>query len=142
MRYPMLLAMVLAGTGMGPLQAMERTDAPEDARAYFLGVEDGDTLTSPVTLEFGLEGIGVAPAGVEHENTGHHHLLINTDLDDINMDRPLPASDQVRHFGGGQTRAQIELEPGEYSLQLLLGDHLHIPHQPPVKSERITITVE
>lgn len=142
MRYPMLLAMVLAGTGMGPLQAMERTDAPEDARAYFLGVEDGDTLTSPLTLEFGLEGMGVAPAGVEHENTGHHHLLINTDLDDVDMGRPLPMSDRVRHFGGGQTRAEIELEPGEYSLQLLLGDHLHIPHQPPVKSERITITVK
>lgn len=117
------------------------TAAPEDARAYIISPKDGETVTSPVRVQFGLEGIGVAPAGVAWANTGHHHLLV--DVDDLpGLDKPIPADAQHIHFGGGQTEAQVELEPGEHSLQLLLGDHLHIPHAPPVVSEKITIIVE
>jgi hypothetical protein len=90
-------------------------------------------------VQFGLRGIGVAPAGLEKENTGHHHLLVN--VAEIDVNNALPATDNVRHFGGGQTEARIELKPGTYTLQLLLADHNHIPHHPPVMSERIIISV-
>ena len=84
--------------------------------------------------------MGVAPAGVANPRTGHHHLLIN--LDELpDMDKPIPADENHRHFGGGQTETTIELEPGEHTLQLLLADHLHRPHDPPVISKKITITV-
>ena len=108
---------------------------------YFVTPLDGQTVSSPVTVRFGLEGLGVAPAGVEREKTGHHHLLV--DVDDLPpMDKPIPADERHIHFGGGQTQTTLELEPGEHTLQLLVGDHLHIPHEPPVMSEKITITVE
>ncbi len=84
--------------------------------------------------------MGVAPAGVEAQGTGHHHLLIDTEVPNAGL--PIPADDNHRHFGKGQTEAIIELAPGQHTLQLLLGDHLHIPHDPPVVSEQITITVE
>lgn len=110
------------------------------ASAYIISPKDGETVSSPVTVRFGLSGIGVAPAGVEREHTGHHHLLINVQqLPD--MDKPIPADDQHRHFGGGQTEVSLELPPGEHKLQLLLGDHFHIPHNPPVLSEPIIIKV-
>ena len=115
------------------------TPAPEDAHVYFVSPADGAEVSSPVTVVFGLEGFGVAPAGVEWANTGHHHLLINADLPD--MDMPIPADDNYRHFGGGQTQVTLDLPPGEHSLQLLMGDHNHIPHEPPVMSEKITVTV-
>jgi hypothetical protein len=86
--------------------------------------------------------MGVAPAGIEGDGTGHHHLLVNTQLDEVDLDQPLPANDEMRHFGGGQTSTKLELEPGEHTLQLLLGDFMHVPHKPPVMSEKITITVE
>lgn len=124
-------------------QGLERTPAPEDARVYFITPNHGETVSSPVTVRFGLEGMGVAPAGIDQDKTGHHHLLI--DLDEADMpalDMPLPTTDRVVHFGGGQTEVEIELEPGEHKLQLLLGDHRHVPHDPAVMSERITITVE
>ncbi|PSF12672.1 DUF4399 domain-containing protein [Marinobacter shengliensis] len=117
------------------------TPAPEGAAVYFVTPLDGQTVSSPVTVRFGLEGLGVAPAGVEREKTGHHHLLINVD-DLPPMDKPIPADERHIHFGGGQTQTTLELEPGEYTLQLLVGDHLHIPHEPPVMSEKITVTVE
>ena len=110
------------------------------ASAYIISPKDGETVSSPVTVRFGLNGIGVAPAGVEREHTGHHHLLINVQqLPD--KDKPIPADDQHRHFGGGQTEVSLELPPGEHKLQLLLGDHFHIPHNPPVLSEPIIIKV-
>ena len=116
------------------------SESPEGASLYFIGLADGDSVTSPLTVRFGLNGMGVAPAGVEAPSTGHHHLLI--DLAELpDMSQPLPATLQVVHFGGGQTETLVELEPGEHSLQLLLGNHLHIPHDPPVISEKITITV-
>ena len=115
--------------------------APQGAAVYFITPTDGQQVSSPVTIRFGLQGMGVAPAGVERQHTGHHHLLINMDtLPPLNQ--PLPATDQIVHFGGGQTETSIALPPGEHRLQLLLGDHFHIPHNPPVLSEMITITVQ
>lgn len=117
-----------------------RTAAPEGALVYFLSPEDGATVTSPVTIRFGLRGMGVAPAGVTTANTGHHHLLIDVaELPPDNL--PIPSDDTHRHFGLGQTETEITLPPGQHTLQLVLGDALHIPHQPPVRSEKITITV-
>lgn len=108
---------------------------------YFVTPLDGQTVSSPLTVRFGLEGLGVAPAGVEREGTGHHHLLV--DVDELPpLDEPVPADDRHIHFGGGQTQTTVELSPGEHTLQLLVGDHLHIPHEPPVMSEKITVTVE
>ena len=122
---------------------MTRSSAPEGATATILSPADGATVTSPVTVKFGLEGMDVVPAGTEQEHAGHHHLLIDMDKDSMPaMDFPLPANDNVVHFGKGQTQTELELEPGTHTLQLLLGDHMHVPHQPPVMSEKITITVE
>ena len=117
-----------------------RAKAPADASLYFISPEAGATVASPVTVRFGLRGMGVAPAGVARDQTGHHHLLIDTPLPDL--DKPVPADDKHLHFGGGQTEVTVDLAPGEHTLQLLLGDLNHVPHDPPVQSERITITVE
>jgi hypothetical protein len=127
---------------VGPTGAADRTPAPPDARAYIISPTDGATVESPVTVRFGLKGMGVAPAGVEQDKTGHHHLLINTELTGDKLNAPLPSDDKHRHFGGGQTQTTLDLPPGEHTLQLVLGDWQHIPHDPPVTSERITITVE
>jgi hypothetical protein len=120
---------------------LPRTPAPEGAQVYFITPHDGDVVKGPVKVQFGLEGMGVAPAGVQHDQTGHHHLLI--DLDELpNMGLPIPNDDTHRHFGGGQTETTVELPPGKHTLQLLLADHLHIPHDPPIMSKKITITVK
>lgn len=124
----------------GVTVAAERTPAPEDARLYFISPADGETVQSPVKVRFGAHGIGVAPAGVEAEATGHHHLIVDGELPA--MDQPIPSSDTYRHFGGGQTETVIELEPGEHTLQLLMGDRDHVPHRTVVASPRITIQVE
>lgn len=121
-------------------EALPRTPSPSSAEVYFLSPEDGASVSSPVLVRFGLRGMGVAPAGIEAPNTGHHHLLINVD-EPPPLGLPLAATDQVRHFGLGQTEAELELEPGEYRLQLVLGDARHVPHDPPVRSATITITV-
>ena len=124
------------------------TPAPEGAGVYFIGLEDGSTVTSPLTVVFGLEGMGVAPAGTEKENTGHHHLLIDRPPLGEGPDgaeelsNPLPSDDNHKHFGGGQTQVTLELPPGAHTLQLVLGDMNHIPHNPAVTSEVITINVE
>ncbi len=136
-----ICAMLLMGS-IVPSQAGE-TPAPEGARVYFISPSDGETVKGEVHVRFGLSGIGVAPAGVDKAGTGHHHLLIDTDLPEgAALDEPIPSDAQHRHFGGGQTEAKIALPPGIHHLQLLLGDHNHIPHMPPVYSERISITVE
>lgn len=119
-----------------------RNAAPDGAKAYIISPADGTTVTNPVTVVFGLEGMGVAPAGTEAENTGHHHLLINTDPATLDLETSLPATDQIVHFGGGQTQVTKELPSGTHQLRLLLGDLNHVPHDPPVMSEVITITVE
>ena len=109
------------------------------ARLYFVNLENGSTVSSPVKVVFGLSGMGVAPAGVEKAGTGHHHLLV--DVTDWDANAPLPANENHRHFGAGQTEVSLDLKPGQHTLQLVLGDQNHIPHHPVVMSERITITV-
>ncbi|MEM6665421.1 MAG: DUF4399 domain-containing protein [Pseudomonadota bacterium] len=135
------IAAALALSFASPALA-DRTAAPDGAAVYFIGPADGATVANPVTIQFGLRGMGVAPAGVEKENTGHHHLLVNMPADEVDMDFALPADDNHRHFGGGQTEVTLDLPAGTHTLQLLLGDHNHIPHDPPVISDVITITVE
>jgi len=111
-----------------------------DTELYFISPKDGDTVSGTFEVRFGLKGMGVAPAGVDSPNTGHHHLLIDVDTLPP-MDAPLPKSDQVRHFGGGQTETSLSLPPGKHTLQLILGNYAHIPFDPPVISKKITITV-
>jgi len=115
--------------------------APEDARVYIISPADGEVVSSTFTVKFGLSGMGIAPAGIDMENTGHHHILI--DLEEMpDMSMPLPTTENVVHFGVGQTETTLTLSPGNHTLQLLLGNHLHVPHQIPVISEKITITVQ
>jgi len=126
---------------LSPLLALAATPAPPGAEVYFISPRDGETVSSPVTVRFGLKGMGVAPAGTDAPDTGHHHLLV--DVAELpGLDAPLPATDNIRHFGKGQTETEISLPPGQHTLQLLLGDKNHVPHQPPVLSEKITITVQ
>jgi len=116
------------------------SSSPEGASVYFIAPANGERVEALLTLKFGLEGMDVAPAGTDTPNSGHHHLLI--DLDELpDLTKPLPANDQLQHFGKGQTQTEITLPPGTHTLQLLLGNYLHIPHQPPVLSEKITIIV-
>jgi hypothetical protein len=133
-------ALTLALTGT--LVHAQETPSPEGARVYIISPADGAVVSNPVTVAFGLAGMGVAPAGTEAENTGHHHLLIDIAPEDIALDEPLPATEQIVHFGGGQTQVTTELPPGEHTLRLLLGDQNHVPHDPPVISEPIVVTVE
>jgi hypothetical protein len=119
-----------------------RKKAPEGASLYFISPENGAKVKSPVTARFGLAGMGVAPAGMARGETGHHHVLIDTDAKTLDMSKPLPSSDRVKHFGGGQTEAALDLAPGRHTLQLVLGDENHVPFDPPLMSEKITITVQ
>jgi len=119
---------------------LPRSDAPAEAKLYFISPKDGDTVPRTFTVRFGLSGMGVAPAGTVAAKTGHHHLLVDTELPAMGL--PIPNDAKHLHFGGGQTEAEITLEPGQHTLQLLLGDHSHIPHREPVVSEKITVTVE
>lgn len=121
--------------------SLSQNPSPAGARIYLIAPADGATVTSPVLVQFGLGGMGIAPAGIELEGTGHHHLLIDVDAADLDLGAPLPAGDEVRHFGKGQTEVLLDLAPGRHTLQLVLGDHLHTPHTPPVVSEKVTITV-
>ncbi len=124
------------------------TPSNPDAKVYFVNLSDGDTVQSPVTIVFGLSGMGVAPSGTEKENTGHHHLLIDRPpigqgedgADELAFG--LPADDNHIHFGGGQTEVTLDMTPGEHTLQLVLGDAGHVPHATPIVSEVITINVE
>jgi len=133
------IAVLLAFCGTALASDLPRTPAPPDAELYFISPQDGDTVTSPVTVRFGLRGMGVAPAGINMESTGHHHLLIDTELPPFNL--PVPADAQHVHFGKGQTETTIELAPGTHRLQLLLGDFRHVPHDPAVVSSAIMVTV-
>lgn len=132
-----LFAVSLVFTGA----VFARTPAPPGAAVYFITPANGEVVKSPVTVKFGLKGMGLAPAGVDNPKTGHHHLLI--DVAKLPpLDSPIPADANHRHFGGGQTETSIDLAPGTHTLQLLLGDMNHIPHDPPILSEKITITVK
>ncbi len=121
-------------------QDLPRSPTPEGAEVYFISPANGALVSSPVTVRFGLRNMGVAPAGADFPASGHHHLLINLD-EELDFSKPLPATDQVKHFGKGQTETTLTLEPGTHTLQLLMGNYLHIPHEQPVISEKITITV-
>lgn len=136
-RIPLLLILLLV---VGPLWAeMARTPSPEGAAAYIVSPADGDTVSGTFTVRFGLHGMGVAPAGTDKAGTGHHHLLVDGKMMPA-MDKPL--GEDVMHFGGGQTETELTLEPGQHTLQLILGDKGHVPHDPPVVSEVVTITVK
>lgn len=115
--------------------------APETAKVYILSPADGATVSETFPVKFGLMGMGVAPAGVDKDGTGHHHLLI--DVDELPpLTEPLQATAQIKHFGGGQTETTLTLPAGEHTLQLLLGNYSHVPHDNPVVSEKIAITVK
>lgn len=117
-----------------------RTKSPEGAKVYLISPKDSTTVSNSIIVQFGLKGMGVAPAGVTTENTGHHHLMV--DVGKLPpMDQPLPKDKNHIHFGGGQTETTLNLSPGKHTLQLILGDAAHIPHDPPVISEKITIMV-
>ena len=147
-RFALALALASALTAAAPealaqaaaaREPLPRTASVPGARVYIISPAAGETVTSPVLVRFGLTGMGVAPAGLERAATGHHHLLIDTELSAF--DAPIPADPQHLHFGGGQTETELKLEPGKHALQLVLGDHLHIPHDPPLLSEPISIEV-
>jgi hypothetical protein len=120
--------------------AMPRTASGEGASVFFVSPADGDTVSSPFAVEFGISTMAVVRAGDNTPNTGHHHVLIDTGLPALDM--PIPADEHHVHFGDGSSATELTLAPGEHTLQLLLGDYLHIPHEPPVYSQRITVTVE
>ncbi|MEM6449304.1 MAG: DUF4399 domain-containing protein [Cyanobacteria bacterium P01_D01_bin.105] len=121
--------------------AASLSHAPETARAYLITPQDGDTVPQQFTVKFGLSEMGIAPAGVDKDGTGHHHLLI--DVEELPpLTEPLAATSQIKHFGGGQTETTLSLAPGEHTLQLLLGNYTHVPHDNPVLSEKISITVQ
>ncbi|HEX3398380.1 MAG TPA: DUF4399 domain-containing protein [Steroidobacteraceae bacterium] len=122
--------------------AADRTAAPAGAEVYFIAPHNGAKLHSPVTIRFGLKGMGIAPAGIKFDNTGHHHLLIDTDLSELKLDAPMPATDKIVHFGKGQTETTLTLPPGKHTLQLVFADYLHQSFDPPLTSKKITITVD
>ena len=116
------------------------SDVAADAQVWIESPVDGQEVSSPVTIVFGSKNVSISPAGIEQMNSGHHHLMI--DMDELPaMDMPLPGSAQLIHFGKGHTSTSLSLEPGEHSLQLVLGNHLHVPHTRPVLSKKITIVV-
>ncbi|XWN31644.1 MAG: DUF4399 domain-containing protein [Devosia sp.] len=139
----LFLAAAMAAAPLAATSALAAdtlTPSKPGTKVYIISPEDGATVSSPVTVLFGASGMGIAPAGADIEGTGHHHLMVNRELPDLTS--AIPAGENSIHYGGGQTEAALELEPGTYSLQLLFADHRHIPHDPPIYSEPVTITVE
>ncbi|HOX71278.1 MAG: DUF4399 domain-containing protein [Dokdonella sp.] len=145
-----LAALVIAGAGLVAPAAgadpakpvsLPRTAAPSGVELYFISPKDGDVVGEELTVRFGLRGMGVSPAGTIKEKTGHHHLLIDTESLP-SLDQPIPADDHHVHFGGGQTETTIRLKPGKHSLQLDLADALHMQFDPPIVSQKITVTVK
>jgi len=122
--------------------AADRIAAPAGAEVYFIAPQNGAKLHSPVTIKFGLKGMGIAPAGIKFDNTGHHHLLVDTELSELKLDAPMPATDKIVHFGKGQTETTLTLSPGKHTLQLVFADYLHQSFDPPLTSKKITITVD
>ncbi len=133
-----LVSFALSSTSRAE-SGLPRSERPDAGRVYFITPDDGQTLSSPLVVRFGLHGMGVAPAGVQKAGTGHHHLVIDAELPPLDL--PVPKSATYRHFGKGQTEVELDLAAGEHTLQLLLADHLHIPHDPAVVSRRISIVV-
>ena len=140
MRIISILAAILMGISLASHVAIaQQSTMPPDAKVYILWPSDGQVIKGGFWVRMGLSGAGIAPAGVDKANTGHHHLLVDVDLPPL--DQPIPNDHNHLHFGLGQTEARLDLPPGKHTLQLLLGDQNHIPHQPPLYSNRITITV-
>jgi hypothetical protein len=142
MRALAFAAFLLVGTAMA--SAADAPYWPADAKAYIISPRNGATVKSPVTVVFGLKGLGIAPAGVKFANSGHHHLLVDTDVP-TDLSAPLPMTANILHFGKGQTEVTLgadKLPPGKHTLQLIVGDESHIPHDPPLVSKKITITVQ
>jgi len=128
--------------GAAAAAAEYRKQAPQGAKVYIISPQNGATVKSPVRVRFGLSGMGVAPAGVAKDKTGHHHVLIDTDLARVDLSKPLPVTEKIVHFGGGQTETMLKLAPGKHTLQLVLGDENHVPFDPPIVSRKIAITVK
>ena len=122
--------------------AQPRASAPAGAKVYFIAPKNGATVQNPVVVKFGLKGMTIAPAGTQTANSGHHHLLVDTDLSELNLSAPLPATDKVLHFGKGQTETTLTLPPGKHTLELVFADYEHMSFDPPVHSKKITITVQ
>ena len=122
--------------------AQDRQPAPAAAEVYFISPQNGAVVHGPVSVRFGLKGMGVAPAGIKFDNTGHHHLLIDTDVSELNLDAPIPATDKILHFGKGQTETSLTLPAGKHTLELVFADYAHMPFNPPLHSQKITITVD
>ena len=122
------------------MHAIELSPSVDNASVYFISPSDEESISGKVKVRFGLENFGVAPAGAQILNTGHHHLIIDADLPPLNL--PIPADKNHVHFGKGQTEVDIDLSKGVHTLQLLLGDFRHIPHYPPIYSKKIQITVD
>lgn len=135
------LAATLLSIGLiSAVHAETRTSSPDDASVSFYSPVGGTEINASfVHIIMNLNGMEIAPAGTEKPNTGHHHLLINTTIDDLELDQPIPSDENHVHFGGGQTETKLHLAPGTYTLQLVLADHNHVPHDPPIVSELIEI---
>ena len=140
-RIPSIAAFTLVTVIAGgyALAQVVRTPSPANAKVYFIEPKDGATVKGPVHVVMGLSGMGIAPAGVNSPDTGHHHVLV--DLEKYDANAMMPMNEQYRHFGRGQTETMLELPEGKHTLQLVLGDRNHVPHDPPVQSARITVTV-
>lgn len=149
---PALFALIIFMSGCGgeppaggaaggaPASGLGRSPAPPGAVVFIVSPQDGATVGSPLDVKFGISGINIAPAGTHDPDTGHHHLIIDAELPDPGL--PVPTDAQHVHFGKGQTEATVELAPGRHTLQLVLGDGNHVPHEPPIVSQVVTITVE
>lgn len=145
MKLTAKIAAAMMALGLTSMAIAQESPSPTGAKVYFLNLKSGDTVSNPVVVRFGLTGMGVAPAGLQGDatqGTGHHHLLVNAELKGDDLKNVIPMDDNHRHFGKGQTEATLTLPPGEHTLQLVLADWTHIPHVPPVMSERIKITVK
>jgi hypothetical protein len=137
MRTFIIAALILASS---LAVAQERTPSPAGAEVYIVSPKDGAKVKGPVVVVFGLKGMGIAPAGVKFDNTGHHHLLVDMDVP-ADLTVPMPATDTLLHFGKGQTQTSLNLAPGKHTLQLVFADLNHIAMNPPLISKKITITV-
>lgn len=131
-------AMAASPAGGTP-QVVDRKPSAKDAQVYFIYPNNGDTIARTTTIRFGLRNMGISPAGIARPFSGHHHILIDTKL--ANLNEPIPSDFNHLHFGAGQTEAEITLPLGEHTLQLVLADENHVPHDPPVMSEAIRVTV-
>jgi len=135
-------SLLLAAMVSVPAAAVGETAAPPNAAVYIISPKDGDTVSSPFKVQFGLSGMGIAPAGVDKPNTGHHHLIIDATMSPEELKQPIASDAKHVHFGGGQTETTVTLPPGRHTLQLVLGDWTHIPFNPPIVSPVITVTVK